>query len=559
MKNASLSILLFCIGILACAVKKEVSLSPEKKDGYISKTTKAINGTYPDDIPVYKKALVIEVAERLIEAQGNPSLKQPNIKIEATTWNAAWMDKNEIGIEEKAFDLCMTFGKDSVNCIAALLGHELTHYYQRDHTDDNFRFDYLNVKTLQKGEKKKIRKSIDAQKEATADYLGGFLAYSAGYKPFGILEELLPKLYESYDLEEEMEGYPALAERIKNAKKSSEHAQVLANVFEMANGLVALERYEEAIDYYEYILGENFTSREIHNNIGVCYFMMGLADCDDQAKKYGFPIEIDGEGRLLYGTKGSHAQTEVAKKNLKEAIEKFQTAYTLDKTYATGLLNEACAYTLLNKDYEEAMYLVKKAKKIARENNQQKVLADCQILNGIHAALLDKKEEATENFNTAASTGNLLAKYNNDILTEGKPVYVSLLEGGIPTEFSGKEIIGRKDLDKLLSAFEEDESIPINNASFKISKITDARLLLHLTNNYVLFQLPDADYKGATTKGIQIGSSQKEILEKYGQPNRLVPQRKRAVLVYEKPRIIFSLLDGKVENWMIYRMKKRKQ
>lgn len=40
-------------------------------------------------------------------------------------------DKIQIGLEEKAYDICISFGADSLNALAALLGHELVHYFEK--------------------------------------------------------------------------------------------------------------------------------------------------------------------------------------------------------------------------------------------------------------------------------------------------------------------------------------------------------------------------------------------------------------------------------------------
>ena len=67
---------------------------------------------------------------------------------------------------------------------------------------------------------KQIRKDANRRVdlEAQADLKGGFNAFIAGYDALDHAPKLLDKLYKSYHLDDELQGYPSLEERKKYAK-----------------------------------------------------------------------------------------------------------------------------------------------------------------------------------------------------------------------------------------------------------------------------------------------------------------------------------------------------
>jgi len=535
MKNYFLFTLIL---LISCTSTKQTQENHQKKvNGFALSENKSIPEV-PSEVTPYKKELVLQVTNNLIEARGFQLLPAPNIVIKLTEGHGiAWMTEKEVGIEEKAYDICIDFGKDSTNCIAALMGHELAHYYQQHHIEQHFSFKYLDKK-LNRADQSKIKNAAQAKQEAEADYLGGFLAYSAGYRPFGVLEKLLPKLYTSYGLQDSLDGYPPLPERIKNAQTSSQKAEELAYVFEMANHLLMLEDYKNAITYYEYILREGYTSREIHNNIGVCYFTEALHGWYEDVI-YGYPIELDGEGRLLKTSKDIGDQNLQAGKLLKQAIKHFEDAFRLDESYATAKLNLACSYSLMD-DIRKAEYHLIDAQTLAEKGMQKKVLIDCLILEGIIAAQNDNKEAAEEKFELAWNRGSLLAKYNIDKLNGDRVTYIGDDIGLSELYNTEKEKIEGIDIDKKIKPWHR-----------HIDQENDGKktiVRLHQTKK---------EYDDATLKGIKINDTQEALMKAYGNPDRVVAQRKREIFIYKQHKLLFTLLDGKVVKWSIFRKKPR--
>ena len=298
----------------------------------------------------YKYQIAKRIFDDLIEAKGDKRMQVPDFIMSKKKRYVAWMDnkRSQIGFEELAYDVCISFEEDSLNALAALIGHEITHYYEKHAWGNDFAtaFTDLNVS----GTVKSNAKSLDMKttNETEADYLGGFLAYSAGYQTFGVMPRLLVDVYTEYGLPDEIAGYPSLDDRSKLAVESEMKLEELIHVFDAANYMIVLQQHETVNEYYSYILKE-FQSREIYNNAGVNAVLaaMQLFDRNDEQLKYAYPIQLDNETRMnkpkvrgeIYGFA---EREEKRNKLLEQARYYFKQAYALDTDYATALINIAC-------------------------------------------------------------------------------------------------------------------------------------------------------------------------------------------------------------------------
>jgi len=127
----------------------------------------------------HKYQVTHKVLMNLIKAKGDRRMPIPTLRISNSERYVAYAKPKDaiICLEEKAYDICTGFGKDSLNAIAALLAHELTHYYEKHNWTSHFIQDHKDLPLSEKlkGFDEKIKQ------ETQADYLGGFLAYTAGY------------------------------------------------------------------------------------------------------------------------------------------------------------------------------------------------------------------------------------------------------------------------------------------------------------------------------------------------------------------------------------------
>ncbi|MFN9109231.1 MAG: hypothetical protein ACK5XN_04035, partial [Bacteroidota bacterium] len=190
-----------------------------------TETAEDLNGY---SVPLYKHETVRQVYAKLCLAAGENNRPLPGCKLVRREKYVASVSfkLKQITIEEKAYDLCASLGADSLNALAAMISHELIHFYDRhSHEADE------NTKRNQ---------------EWTADLEGGILAQRAGYQVYGVQAKLINSVYSSYGLPALMKGYPSQDERVKLAEKVSTQLERLWYRFKLANLMTVTGDYDAA-------------------------------------------------------------------------------------------------------------------------------------------------------------------------------------------------------------------------------------------------------------------------------------------------------------------------
>jgi tetratricopeptide (TPR) repeat protein len=490
-------------------------------------------------------SVALSIYNKLVAARGDYRFPVPKLSIKNQERSVAWMDydKLEITLEEKALEVCKPYGDAA---IAFLLGHELTHYYEKHAWRRGFVADNRDLKIGM------VLNEIadDAANETEADYLGGFLAYSAGYGLFDKGDEVIKKLYDAYQLPPDIAGYPSLLDRQALAKRTTEKLEELVEAFEMASLLTAIDRYSEAYAYYRYVLMA-YQSREIYNNLGVTAVLDAMQYMKESEKKFKLPLELDLESS---GTRGSGMATDVAAK-LRQAILHFDAAISLDPNYAPAYLNKACAYTLLGDTTKARFYADIEARAAATVSKLPKTQQDVDILLAILEAQAGNAAQAKKMFMKAAYEGSALAAANLRILEPVQETEISRSSGGI----SAAERIDGLTMAKIKSNIQVDDQKTKDLGAgmrFHQNPALGAQSKLFVNENsgaeeYVLIQITNPGYAGKTALNIQMGSKRAAIIEAYGEPRRTIETPRGEILVY--PKMLFILGgDGKVARWANY-------
>ncbi len=291
------------------------------------------------------------------------------------------LEKNEIQLDILTYNICRNMGADSLDALAFIIGHELGHFIHQ-HGSINHNIEAAMSADLENsdidssfsnaanGANVKLNFS-DLSKlyngsynEAEADFEGGFLGYLAGYNPMQAGKELIRRAYAHpfMNMNNVTKGYPTLQERLAIIENTASDLARLTPLFEMANYLVALEQYEDAIPYLEKILLK-FKSREIYNNIGVIYLMETLRLFPQPITPYQFPLALDVDFRAPHPQfyqsftrgfeswaqgmkKNEHCKTSFAQLQIEKAEEYFRKAIQLDKNYSHALLNLSIAQSI---------------------------------------------------------------------------------------------------------------------------------------------------------------------------------------------------------------------
>jgi tetratricopeptide (TPR) repeat protein len=319
------------------------------------------------------------VFNQLISVYGSAK-PAPILKVDKYLLPASYIanPKPIIKVDLALYKLCQTFGKDSLNALALVLSHELTHYYN-DHT---FCSDYAfaNFKYNAALKSKIGQSSYNAriEKESEADIKGFFYAAAAGFQPYGLQGLLIGKVYAAYKLDDIQKGYPSKQERIVIANNAEKKAAQLYEYFK--SGILALEnkQYDPAIELFNKA-NSQVPFRENWNNIGVAYARKALAlKVGSKAEvenpnRFLYPLEVENKSRLLNeSTRSLDDITDEIEKLLNEAQNAFEKALQLDPSFHKGRINLACVYDLQGKHNSAIAEIIEKLPKEVQETPEAK-------------------------------------------------------------------------------------------------------------------------------------------------------------------------------------------
>lgn len=493
----------------------------------------------------YKLTVAQKVFDALLRARGDYQMPRPSLVINKKESRIASFnpDRVQVTLDEKAYDVCATFGGDSLNALAAVLAHEIIHYYEKHDWSRHFAQENGHLETARSIE------MLDEGKtqETEADYIGGFLAFSAGYNTYGIMPKFLKKVYQVYDLSENLPGYPSLSDRLSMVDGAMKSLQELQIVFETATLLTILGSYAEAEKYHARIL-KTYQSREIYNNAGVNAALAGLALFDPSEMPFVLPLELDPNSRLI-GLKNNDLE-KIAQRNtlLRIALEHFERASILDANYPPGYLNKACVHALLG-EWDEADEAIRKGKK---KSPSPQIASDFLVLEGLAAALQKDSTNAVKLWAQAEKQGNAWAKVNIATLQNASRHSPNMV---VPAK--GVEEIEQYRLSDFLMKPQPERTVQVEGKIYcGFSQLKQSRLLVHYISKekYVLVQETQPNYTGLTLRGIGLGAGQSQVLEAYGKAPRTVAILGGLVWVYPETNIFFRFSpQSKVESWGVYR------
>lgn len=538
-----------------------------------------------------------EVAKRVYNdiAQTARDYRQPPIfnfvyqeEGEPLYYNAYYNPKNNgVYMSEALYDLSVSFGADSLNVLALILGHELAHFYKGHGWGMSFGMANEDIQIAQKIYQRQYNSQERAEMEAEADYFGGLFGYLAGYNTLKVGGKFFKKLYGAAQLPDTVKGYPTLAERVQICENSQQKLIEQLPVFHAANWAAVIGEYSTASACYDYLIGV-LPSRELYNNAGTVLALEAIEYYSPQELRYAYPFGLDFNTYLdtAYmdhrggGPELLVDQTEARKQLLTEAKGRFESAIKTDVNYPPAYINMSLTQSLLG-DHETAGAQASKAIKLLEqpENTASTyLLANAQIARGIAFALQQNPDEAKKLWDLAIKGNPIYAQANLSVLKD-KQFAKSIKDNNSKTqetafhieyEYIEKEsVISLEALYDMRTGFVTME-IPSAHAhipsvvvySFN-DKNFDAIVLESQVNGSEQYDawailLTTPSYAGKTSKGIRLGSSLQELEAQYGKANQRTSNANGFVLHYPAPDnphagLVFEINgQQKVVRWGIY-------
>lgn len=515
--------------------------------------------------PEEKAKIVEKVYNKVYSSMGTAEEKPKFLFDTKQTSMIAYMMNNKdgfpmIGFEEKAFDICATFGNRRDDAIAYLIGHEISHHNLKHHWGKQFASAY-SVSSLGK-----TIKGIDSESivrfETQADERGGILCYLAGYNTSGISEKLLRSLYAAYGIQDGPR-YPTLDERVQIAKDQDSIVNTYVKVFEAGNYAMLMAEYDVAIECYEFLIAKSFHSREIYNNLGVIYFLKAADLTDEGDLKFIYPVEIDLQSRINRG--GTKGFGDDVRDIFEKALDKFEKASIFDKTYSTAALNMACVYSVLGR-YDEAEIAALRAQKLAKDEARTSVLNNAKLVMAIINQLnpdgdKDKSKKILEELVALKHDYAILNKAIVDGTSTEDLVFTKPLGWSGDDEASvggtsrptAERIDNVRDYTTVEVKFTEE--IKFSRLNTLYTGTMDASLILQVPfkSGVMVFHTTLQNYSGQMSKGLKMGTAEKQLLEAYGIPQVIMPSRQGWIYHYPKNKMMVFLDQNKaVEKWVVY-------
>ncbi len=484
----------------------------------------------------------------------------------------AWFEpdpKPVIFIEQRLYDICTTLGKDSLNGLACVIGHELAHYYREHKWSDGF-IDLAIHESETKHDAEKNKITIEAE----ADYFGLFYGYLAGYQTLDVMPAILTKIYDEYDLPSKVEGYLPLHDRIKIATEKTEALKPLAYAFEAGEFLYLKKYYAEAATCFRYVL-QLFPSSEIYNNLGITLLAEAGELMDDDGMCFAYPFEVDTRNRLMNKTTRSQSiESQTTRQKLLEAaIDHFEKAKTLNRNYNPAYINLAIAQSWLG-NQEIAVGIINELERISSKNGGS-LSGNAHLVRGIAMLKNERGKEAEKDFDQMREKKAFMSDYNYELYLQFDTSWTTALMDEInqwiqqylfpgSKENSDQPTTVAMDATELANAealsFSQLVTLNDNNHPVRIDYFMpdedNCSLVLKVKIKECTFYLLNkihSDYPNEKESKCS-DFTVENLQNRFGQPKYIVAGAANSQFYfYDKAHIIFEINDDKVTGWTTYK------
>lgn len=356
-----------------------------------------------------------KVYNQIIDAIGNNNPRSPKLVFKDSERNPASYSpkKKTITIENKVLEICYSLGKDSLNALSYILAHELGHHY-RHH---GWMSQYASLEFSDALDSQNKTPEQRERYEIEADIYAGFYAHIAGYDALKVADSFLDAIYTSYSLPHDLKNYPTLAQRKAIIDQNKSDFGELRDIFDLANILMSVGQYDFAQELYQNIIDKGFTSREIYNNLGLCYVYEALAlDVEDAYFNLLIPFKIDLSTRLESSgsTRGAMTAHQQAVMLFNDAKREFETAIQLDNDYSIAKENLFFTDIALNYLGETVRFQITTDDLISQNHC-------CEFCVSGHSAVMDKELSKAKKLFKKGSSKCAICEINTDFRKNQTP------------------------------------------------------------------------------------------------------------------------------------------
>ena len=319
----------------------------------------------------------VDVFNSIFNAMNDNRTERPTLKLSndsreiATRVPKDGEGESVVIIGKGLIDIARSFGPDSCNALAHVLGHEIAHVFKHQNDLKMVGSGYASEEL-----RREIRELNDSMSfnvfERQADEYAVFYCHISGYHTVEIGAAVLDSIYQKFHLSDrKLKKYPPLVERKEIVKNSEMKMKALCMMYDdgllaLANGNIACAK-----GLFKEILDRQFSSREIYNNYGLCFLLEVINQIDTLSYPYRFPVQLDFQTNLNLTSERGLGEDERDK--LLRAVENFTKATSATDDYYIGHLNKAISYFLLE-DYakmnSELEYSIKSQDQIIQESVQ---------------------------------------------------------------------------------------------------------------------------------------------------------------------------------------------
>ena len=499
------------------------------------------NAQQISEISAYK------VYDQIIDAIGNNNPRSPKLVFKDSERNPASYSpkKKTITIENKVLEICYSFGKDSLNALSYILAHELGHHY-RNH---GWMSQYASLEFSDALDDQNKTPEQRESYEIESDIYAGFYAHIAGYDALKVSDSFLDAIYQSYSLPHDLKNYPTLKERKAIIGQNKSDFEELRDIFDLANIVMSVGQYDYAQELYQYIIDKGFTSREIYNNLGLCFLYEALAlDVEDAYFNLLIPFKIDLSTRLESNgsTRGAMTVQQQAIILFNDAKREFETAIQLDNNYSIA---------------KENLFFTDVALTYLGETVRSQITSDdliaenkcCMFCVRGHSAVVDKELSKAKKLFKKGSSKCTICNINTDFRKKQTPKTKKYQK----SEFDLEEING---VDMYCIDFKSancDMYYKLNASKVCIKDHSGVKVCMlkkkiqGKTSCVSIQEINTKDDKVKNNVDIYVGDDIGKILDNY-QNLRIVNSANNKYISIVDEQLTFLIEDNKVKKWYYF-------